>query len=59
MKYLGDCTISEVSNIRGDWAYIEDYLFQSNGTLIIIGIGYHTYNRCGWVIFSRRIKNEI
>ena len=56
MKYLGDCEINEIHNTENDWAYIEDYMFDSDGKLIVIGTGYHTYERCGIVLFVEVIK---
>lgn len=50
MKYLGDCEINEINHRKGDWAYIEDYMFNPDGTMVIIGAGYHTYERCGFVL---------
>jgi hypothetical protein len=58
MKYLGDCEVNNLNQgkYKNTWAYIEDYLFKPDGTLIIIGTGYHTYERCGWVIVSELVK---
>jgi len=56
MKYLGDCEVNEIHNTMGDWEYIEDYLFDPDGTLIIIGTGYDTYEKCGIVLLVESIK---
>lgn len=55
-KWLDDCTINELDYTKDAWAYIEDYMFKPNGTLIILGTGYHTFERCGYWIIIEEIK---